>query len=229
MKTEGTERKGSILRKETILLVVIFMLTGILLYAVFFLVPPAEGLGNLVRIAFFHIPVAWVSVLAFLVSAFYAGRYLRRAELRCDAISAESAKLGFVFVLLSTLSGAVFSKLTWGAYWNWDPRQTTIFVLLLIYAAYLMLRAVIPEGRHRARVAAVYALFSFLTVPFLVFIIPRFYFSLHPSPVINGSGTIQMDPIMLRVLLGSLLDMTLIYVALLTRRVRKKEVLPHES
>lgn len=216
------------MRNEYALLAVILALTAVLLYAVFFVVPPAEGLGNLVRIAFFHIPVAWVSVLAFLVSAFYAGRYLRRPELRSDAVSAQSARLGFAFVLLATLSGAFFSKLTWGAYWNWDPRQTTIFVLLLIYVAYLMLRAVILEPRRRARVAAVYALFSFLTVPFLVFIIPRFYFSLHPSPVINGSGTVQMDPVMLRVLLGSLLDMTLIYVALLLRGVRKKEDL-HET
>lgn len=150
----------------------ILLLTAGLLYAVFFLVPPAEGLGNLVRIAFFHIPVAWVAVLAFLVSAWYALRYLRRPAERFDAISAASARLGIIFVVFATLSGAVFSKLTWGAYWNWDPRQTTIFVLLLIYAAYLTLRSVIADERRRARVSAIYALFSFLTVPFLVFIIP---------------------------------------------------------
>ena len=172
----------------------ILLLTAGLLYAVFFLVPPAEGLGNLVRIAFFHIPVAWVAVLAFLVSAWYALRYLRRPAERFDAISAVSARLGIIFVVFATLSGAVFSKLTWGAYWNWDPRQTTIFVLLLIYAAYLTLRSVIADERRRARVSAIYALFSFLTVPFLVFIIPRFYFSLHPAPVLNGSGSIDMDP-----------------------------------
>lgn len=198
----------------------ILLLTAGLLYAVFFLVPPAEGLGNLVRIAFFHIPVAWVSVLAFLVSAWYALRYLRRPGGRFDAISAESARLGLIFVVLATLSGAVFSKLTWGAYWNWDPRQTTIFVLLLIYAAYLTLRSVIADERRRARVSAIYALFSFLTVPFLVFIIPRFYFSLHPSPVLNGSGSIDMNPVMLRILLLSLLDVTLIYIALLCHRVK---------
>lgn len=198
----------------------ILLLTAGILYGVFFLVPPAQGLGNLVRIAFFHIPVAWVSVLAFLVSAWYALRYLRRPSARFDAISAESARLGLVFVVLATLSGAVFSKLTWGAYWNWDPRQTTIFVLLLIYAAYLTLRSVIPDVHRKARVSAIYALFSFLTVPFLVFIIPRFYFSLHPTPVINGSGSIDMDPVMLKVLLASLLDMTLLYIAVLCHRVK---------
>ena len=186
----------------------VLLLTGGLLYAVFFLVPPAAGLGTLVRIAFFHIPVAWVAVLAFLVSAWYALRYLRRPVRRFDAISAESARLGLLFVVLATVSGAVFSKLTWGAYWNWDPRQTTIFVLLLIYAAYLTLRAVIPEGHRRARVSAIYALFSFLTVPFLVFLIPRFYFSLHPAPILKqakiATELIDNDTLNALALFGSL-------------------------
>ena len=207
----------------------ILLLTAAVVYAVFFLVPPAMGLGSLVRIAFFHIPVAWVAVLAFLVSAWYAVRYLRRPSPRFDAFSAESARLGLIFVVLATLSGAVFSKLTWGSYWNWDPRQTTIFVLLLIYAAYLTLRSVIPDAHRRACVAAIYALFSFLTVPFLVFIIPRFYFSLHPAPVINGSGSIDMDPVMLKTLLASLLDMTLIYIALLCHRVNPERGVHHET
>lgn len=173
-------------------------------YAVFFIVPPAEGLGNLVRIAFFHIPVAWVSVIAFLVAAIRAGQYLRTRQLTYDIQGAAAAKLGLVFCVLATFSGAIFAKLTWGAYWNWDPRQTTIFILLLIYGAYLALRSSIEEEEQRARVSAVYALLSFVTVPFLVFIIPRFYFSLHPEPVLNSSGKLDMDSIMVYVLLAAL-------------------------
>ena len=198
-------------------------LTAVWLYLVFFVVPPAQGLGNYVRIAFFHIPMAWVSVLAFLMSAWWGAGYLRRQEMKADRLSAASAKLGLMFVVLATASGAVFSKLTWGAYWNWDPRQTTIFVLLLIYGAYLTLRAAMPEPRRRARVTAVYALFSFLTVPFLVFIIPRLYFSLHPSPVINGSGSLDMDPLMLGALLVGLLDATFLYVWLVFRSVDSED------
>ena len=186
------------------------ILTLLTIGLVFFVVPPAEGLGDYVRLAFFHIPVAWVAVLAFLISAYEGARFLRGGELVADAKSAAAAQLGFIFVILATVSGAVFSKLTWGAYWNWDPRQTTIFVLLLIYGAYLTLRGAMPAGRRRAKVAAVYALFSFLTVPFLVFIIPRLYFSLHPSPVLNGSG-LAMDTIMLAVLMAALADVTGIF------------------
>lgn len=190
-------------------------LTLAVLFAVFFIVPPAEGLGNYVRLAFFHIPVAWVSVLAFLLSAWWGQKVLRHHDMTADAKSAVSARLGFIFTVLATLSGAVFSKLTWGSYWNWDPRQTTIFVLLLIYGAYLTLRMAMPDRERRAKVSAVYALFSFLTVPFLVFTIPRLYFSLHPQPVLNASGHIDMDPVFLWTIIASLVDMTLIYWGLL--------------
>ncbi|MBF1704663.1 MAG: cytochrome c biogenesis protein CcsA [Selenomonas sp.] len=196
---------------------VIAVLTLASLGAVFFIVPPAEGLGNYVRIAFFHIPTAWVAVVAFLGAAYWGARYLKTRELRYDAKSARSAILGLIFTLMATVSGAVFSKLTWGAYWNWDPRQTTIFVLLLIYAAYVTLRMTMREERARASSSAVYALFSFIAVPFLVFVLPRMFFSLHPSPVLNETGRIDMDAVMLGTLVLALIDMTLIYIWLMKR------------
>lgn len=196
---------------------VIAVLTLASLGAVFLIVPPAEGLGNYVRIAFFHIPTAWVAVVAFFGAAYWGARYLKTRELRYDAKSARSAILGLIFTLMATVSGAVFSKLTWGAYWNWDPRQTTIFVLLLIYAAYVTLRMTMRDERARASSSAVYALFSFIAVPFLVFILPRMFFSLHPSPVLNETGRIDMDAVMLGTLVLSLIDMTLIYIWLMKR------------
>lgn len=205
---------------------IITIFTLIVLLLVFFVVPPAEGLGNYVRIIFIHIPCAWIGVLAFLVAAVYAWRVLRggrdgaaalAAVARADHLSARSAALGLAFTAVATVTGAIFSRLTWGAFWNWDPRQTTILCLLLIYAAYLALRSVTADPERRARVSAVYALFSFLAVPFLVFVIPRFYFSLHPEPVLNAAGHVDMEPVMLLVLLLALADVTLIYLALLRK------------
>lgn len=199
----------------------IVLWTAGVVYAVFYVVPPAQGLGGLVRLAFFHIPVAWVSVLAFLLAAFWAARYLYTRCLAYDWRSAAAATLGLWFCLLATVSGAVFAKLTWGAYWNWDPRQTTIFVLLLLYGAYLALRAAITDADARARAAAVYALCAFVTVPFLVFIIPRYYFSLHPAPVLNGAFQLDMDPTMLYVLLAAVVACTAIFWQLLNCRVAR--------
>ena len=189
------------------------------IYAVFFIVPPAQGLGNFVRIAFFHIPVAWVSVLAFLLSAYWATQYLRTREMKYDWKSAASARLGFLFCVLATISGAVFAKLTWGVYWNWDPRQISIFILLLIYGAYMTLRSAIEEEEQKAKISAVYSLLSFVTVPFLIFIIPRFYFSLHPEPIINHLGRVDMDNVMLYVLLLTLGVCTALFWGLLSSSV----------
>ena len=191
------------------------ILTVILIYLVMFVVPPAKGMGEAVRIVFFHVPMAWLAVVAFVMNDYWGAMYLKAKDMRKDYLSGKSAQLGMVFVLLACASGAVFSKLTWGAYWNWDHRQTTILVLILIYGAYLTLRSAINDEQKRARITAVYSLFSCLTVPFLVFIIPRLYFSLHPSPLINSGGSVDMEPVMLMTLLLGVLDATLLYVRLL--------------
>ena len=193
----------------------ILILTVTALYLVFFVAPPIEGLGYLARIIFFHIPLAWVSLIAFIAGACFSFKYIKTREIKFDALSAKSAKIGFVFVTLATISGAIFSKLTWGAYWNWDPRQTTIFILILLYGAYLTLRAAITEEHVRAKVSAVYSLFSAVSAPFLMFIIPRLYFSLHPSPILNEAGRIDMETTTLITLIVALLAATLIYVRLL--------------
>ena len=194
---------------------IIFLLTAAIVAAIIFFVPPIKGLGELAKIIFFHVPTAWVAVIAFFASAYFAAKFLRTNNFSADELSARAAKLGFIFVLLSTVSGAIFSKLTWGAYWNWDPRQTTIFVLILIYGAYLTLRAAVTDEKIRAKVSAVYSLLSVLTVPFLVFVIPRMYFSLHPSPI--SSSGVEMDSEVLIVLVAAVLDATLIFVRLMRR------------
>lgn len=193
-------------------------LTAAIIAAIIFFVPPVKGLGDLAKIIFFHVPTAWVSVTAFFTSAFYAAKFLRTGEFSCDELSAKAARLGFIFVLLATISGAIFSKLTWGTFWNWDPRQTTIFVLILIYGAYLTLRAAVSAEKIRAKVSAVYSLLSVLTVPFLVFILPRMYFSLHPEPVLNSAGRPEMDAEILIALIAAVIDATLIFWWLMRKK-----------
>ena len=89
--------------------------------------------------------------------------------------------VGLVFCILATVSGSIFAKVTWGSFWNWDPRETSIFVLLLIYGAYFALRGAVESEERRATLSAVYSIFAFVTVPFLIFVVPRMVPSLHPS------------------------------------------------
>ncbi len=102
---------------------------------------------------------------------------------------------------------------------DWDPRETSIFILLLIYAAYFALRSAVDMDEQRAKLAAVYSIIAFVTVPFFIFIIPRVYESLHPDPLINPEGKIKMDSRMLQVFLGSLFGFTLLFYWILRMKV----------
>jgi heme exporter protein C len=150
--------------------------------SMFLVLPQYEGLGNAGRIIIMHVPTAWVSVLAFAVSALFSGLYLWRGRTEHDDFALAAAECGFMFTVLATVTGAIFSQVVWGIYWNWDPRQTSIFVLLLIYAALFALRSAIEDISRRRQLSAVYSLFAFVTVPFLIFVAPRVSNStLHPN------------------------------------------------
>lgn len=150
--------------------------------AMFLVVPQYEGLGNAGRIVILHVPTAWVAVLAFTVSAIFSGLYLWKGRPAHDDLALAAAEGGFLFTALATVTGMIFSQVVWGVYWNWDPRQTTIFVLLLIYAALFALRSAIEDVPRRRQLSAVYSLFAFVTVPFLFFVAPRIADStLHPN------------------------------------------------
>jgi heme exporter protein C len=150
--------------------------------SMFVIIPQYEGLGNAGRIIIMHVPTAWVSVLAFAVSAFYSGMYLWRGRPSDDDRALAAAEGGFLFTVLATVTGAIFSQVVWGIYWNWDPRQTSIFVLLLIYAGLFALRAALEDVQKRRQLGAVFSLFAFVTVPFLIFVAPRMADStLHPN------------------------------------------------
>lgn len=157
--------------------------------AMFLVIPQYEGLGNAGRIVIMHVPTAWVSVLAFAVSAVFSALYLWRGRPAYDHYALAAAESGFIFTALATVTGMIFSQVVWGVYWNWDPRQTSIFVLLLIYAALFALRSAIDEPARRRQLSAVYSLFAFVTVPFLIFVAPRIADStLHPNcAFIQGS------------------------------------------
>jgi len=189
----------------------LFVWMSLVIVAGFLYTPLAEKLYEITRIIYFHIPMAWVAVLAFLVSTVFSIRHLATRSWRDDARAAISAELGLLFAVLATASGTIFAKAMWGAFWNWDPRETSIFLLLLIYGAYLTLRTAVEGEDKRARLAAVYNIIAFVTVPFLVFIVPRLYFSLHPDPLLNAQGRLEMHPRMLQVFLASLAGFTALY------------------
>ncbi len=218
---------------------------------------PQQQIGETSRIFYFHVPCAWVCVVAFLMTAFFSILYLslrrsgaqdhfpqnltflqglkralseakketslpRKLTFFCvvffgnppvlDSKAALSAQLGLIFCALATISGAIWARFAWGAFWNWDPRETSIFLQLLIYLAYFSLRGSIGESEKRATFSSAYAILAFLTVPFLIFIVPRITSSLHPSDTVVGQEQkFNMGPTVSAIFYSSLAGFTLLY------------------
>ena len=173
--------------------------------------PAQSFVGESSRIVFFHVPQAWVSTVAFFVAAWYSLRYLKKRRMEDDDAASAAARLGFLFCVLATVTGSIFARVMWNSYWNWDPRETSIVLLLLIYAAYLGLRGAIEEPERRASLSAAYALVAFVTVPFLIFAVPRMYASLHPDTIINVRGRVEMSPDIKLVFFSSLAAFTALF------------------
>lgn len=162
-------------------------------------VPPAKGFlyPEGARIIVFHVPCAWITFLAYVVAAVYAVRTLRglaasdrtrweHADAGCNA----AMEIGLVFGILTTVSGSIFSRLQWGAFWSWDPRQTSILVILLMFCAYLVLRGAVVEPSRRARLSAAYAIVAIVPAVFLIWVLPRIAATLHAdaNQAVIGGG-----------------------------------------
>lgn len=193
--------------------ILLFLGMSVIIWFSFTTPAPQQQIGEASRIFYYHIPQAWICVVAFAMSAFYSIRFLRKRQLLDDDYAADTARLGFLFCLLATLTGSIFAKVTWGTFWNWDPRQTSIFILLLIYGAYFALRSAVEDEDRRASLSSVYSIFAFVTVPFLIFVIPRLVLSLHPneSVVTNEGESAMAGPVAL-IFYPSLAAFTVIYL-----------------
>lgn len=152
---------------------------------IFLILPPAQFFvaPELARIVALHLPNAYVAVIAAFMAGWSGFRYLAKGRNPIDdAKSSTAAALAALFCLLTTVTGSIFAKYQWGTYWNWDPRETSVFLLLLVYGAYFVLRAGVEDPDKRASVSAVYVLFASVMTPMLGYVIPKaIQNTLHPT------------------------------------------------
>jgi len=200
-------------------------MAGVIILALLYPIPYIPALGDKARILFFHVPMAWTSVVAFFMSMFFGIKYLTKKDILYDFKAASAAGLGLLFCILATVTGAVWAKFNWGTFWNWDPRQTSIFLLLLIYGAYFALRSAVASEDSRAKLASVYSILAFITVPFFIFVVPRIVSSLHPDPIINVQGKIKMDTGMLLIFIASLVSFMLLFFWMLNLKIRMSRIM----
>jgi heme exporter protein C len=211
---------------RTLVLLTVLAAAGMLAAAVAALVlaPPAAGLTQdetyAQRIIYFHVPSAWLSMLAFGITMIGGIGYLVTSKRRWDALALSSAEIGIAFTLAVMASGAVWAKPAWNVWWTWDPRLTTYTIVFLLYVSYFMLRGAMDDPARRARFAAVYGIFAFLSVPITFFSI-RWWRTIHP--VLFDAKNFGLSSGMRGAFFFSLAAFTLLYVVLLMHRMRLEE------
>jgi heme exporter protein C len=189
------------------------------LYMALFYAPREITMGDAQRIFYFHVPSAWIGFLAFFIVFIASLMYLWKRERKWDALALSSAEIGVVFTTLVLLTGPLWAKKAWGAFWVWDARLTTTLILWMIYVGYLMLRGS-AEGDRRSRFAAVLAIVGFLDVP-IIYLSVELWRTMHPTLLISDSG--GLAPQMAQTLMVALLSFTLLFVFLLIQRVRLEQ------
>ena len=195
----------------------VFVIISAVIYMAFALSPPVANLGESSRIIFFHVPVAWVSILSFIISGIMSIVYLIDNGERFDSLDKKahnSAVIGIAFTLVTVVTGSMWAKISWGSYWNWDPRETSIVFLLLIYIGYFSLHSALVGKSSQGKISGVYLIFSMVVMPFFVFVIPRIFLSLHPDAIVDSGNRASMEGIIKVTLMTSIFGFSLLYVVI---------------
>jgi len=212
-------RRYRLVRNAVVTVLTLVVLGGFLLA-----IPQLSILEETARNLYFHVPMWFTLMAATLVSAYHSLRYLQTGNLDRDVRAREAARLAVVFGVLGIVTGMMWARFTWyegtGKWWNFDPKQSMAAVLLLIYGAYFVLRDGIEVPIKRARIAAVYNLFAFVTMPFLLYVLPRQMASLHPGAEGNPAFSDITAPIMRLVLYPAFAGFLGLFWVLYTQRVR---------
>ena len=183
--------------------------------------------GDAFRIIYVHVPAAYLSMMAYMIMAVSGGIGLIWRIKLAHAVGAAAAPLGAAFTLLALLTGSIWGRPMWGTWWEWgDPRLTSELILLFLYFGYMALRSAIDDTLKADKACAVIALVGVVNVVIVHYSV-EWWSSLHQGQTLLRKGGPAMDSAMLYPLLAMILGFTLVFGALLLRRVRT-EVLYRE-
>ena len=183
-------------------------------------VAPREATqGNVQRIMYLHVPSVWVAYLAFVVTAVASAVYLRNRAAATDRLAHATTEVGVLFLGVNIATGSIWGKPTWGTWWAWDARLTSVSIVFILFLGALLLRRATEDPERAARSAAVLAIFGALNI-YLVHQSVNWWRTLHQPPSLLKAGPAAMPGAILAPLLINFLALGLLAAYFVTRRVR---------
>lgn len=164
------------------------------LYFALWASPPDYQQGETVRIMYIHVPAAWMSLMVYSLIGGASAVYLIWRHPLADMVAQASALIGAAFTLLTLITGSLWGKPTWGTWWVWDARLTSVLILFFLYLGYMALRSG-EESERAAKAAAILALVGLVNLPIIKFSV-EWWNTLHQPASIIRSGGSAVDPSM---------------------------------
>ena len=175
--------------------------------------------GNVQRVMYVHVPSVWVAYLAFAVVLVASIVYLTRRADGADRVAHASAEVGVLFTGLTIATGSIWGKPTWGTWWTWDARLTSVSILFVMYLGYLLLRGMIEDRERGARYAAVLGIVAAFNIPLVHFSV-YWWRTLHQPPSLMKPGPATMPGVIVATLLVNFVAFSLLYVYFVAKRAR---------
>jgi heme exporter protein C len=170
------------------------------LYLGLFASPPDYQQGETVRIMYIHVPAAWMGMMLYTAMAIAAGTGLVTRHALTDVFCVAAAPVGAVLVALCLVTGSIWGKPTWGAWWVWDARLTSVLILFLLYCGYIVLRQSFDDHERGGRAGAVLLLIGAVNIPIVRFSVDWWHTLHQPASVLRKGGA-AIAPTMLHPLL----------------------------
>ena len=178
------------------------------IWMIFLYAPEDVVQGEPQRIFYFHVPMAWLGMLGFVVVAVGGIGYLITKNERWDWAARAAAELGALFITLALITGSIWGKTIWGTWWTWDARLTTTLILWFIYIGYLMMRSYMGRTHSSARAGAVLAIIGIIDVP-IIYESVNWWRTLHPGQQVGVAGALPNSVVL--TLMVSLTSFTLLF------------------
>jgi heme exporter protein C len=191
------------------------------LFIGFFVAPTDAQQGEAYRIIFIHVPAAWMSMLIYLVMAFWAGLGLALHTRLSGMMAAALAPTGALFTFIALWTGALWGRPTWGTYWVWgDARLMSELILLFLYFGFMALHASIDDPRRADRAAGLLALVGVVNIPIIYWSV-KWWNTLHQGASVSLTAAPKMASTMLTGMLVMALAFWMYSIAAAMLRVRR--------
>jgi len=194
-------------------------LLGFALVEALVISPPDYQMGDAVRIMYVHVPAAWMSMAVYALMAVSSASYLIWRHPLADVVARVSAPLGAGFTLVTLVTGSLWGKPMWGAWWVWDARLTSVLILFFLYVGYIALSDNFGFEERGKKICAILSLLGFVNLPIIHFSV-EWWNTLHQPSSFIRSGGVSIHTSMLWPLLSMAVAFKLAFVAILLVRVK---------